>query len=271
MQEIRHVPMAETGWIAHLIYFPPSLRGFVNKFTVFSTWVDHLPFAYDLVHDLRPKVIVELGTQGGMSYFCFCQAVREHDVASRCYAVDTWQGDDHTGAYDDAVYSAVAAHNDANYKDFSELLRIRFEEAVGRFEDGTIELLHIDGFHTYEAVRQDFETWYPKVAPGGVVLFHDIAARMMDFGAWKYWSELTERHRTFTFRHGFGLGVLEKPGAAGARGPLVEMLFSGDPATEAKLRALYIHAAKHVDLLRYGAALEQLKARVREKRAAKGQ
>lgn len=250
-----------------MIYFPPSLRGFVNKFTVFSTWVDHMPFAYDLVHELRPSIIVELGTQAGMSYFTFCQAVAEHGVPARCYAVDTWAGDEHTGAYDDSVYGKVAEHNAANYAAFSELLRMRFEEAIHRFEPESIDLLHIDGFHTYDAVRADFESWYPKVMPGGIVLFHDIAARMMDFGAWKYWDELTKAHTTFTFRHGFGLGVLRKPGNARS-GPLQDFLFSGDAETETRLRALYVHAAKHLDMARNCASLEALKEHVRRKRAA---
>jgi predicted O-methyltransferase YrrM len=251
-----------------MIYLPPSLCGFVNRFTVFSTWVDHLPFAYDIVHALRPRTVVELGTQGGMSYFAFCQAVREHSVTARAYAVDTWAGDEHTGAYADDVYQSVKLYNEANYADFSELLRMRFEEAVLRFDDESIDLLHIDGFHTYEAVRNDFETWYPKVAPGGVVLFHDIAARMMDFGAWKYWDEVTKNHRTFAFRHGFGLGVLQKEGGPAREAPLLELLFSGDGAVESKLRALYVHAARHVDILRHRSAIDDLKERVRQKRAA---
>lgn len=251
-----------------MIYFPPSLRGFVNRFTVFSTWVDHLPFGYDIVHAVQPRVLVELGTQGGMSYFTFCQAIREHAVPARAYAVDTWAGDEHTGAYTDDVFRKVSEYNDANYRDFSELLRMRFQEAVLRFEDDSIDLLHIDGFHTYDAVRNDFETWYPKVAPGGVVLFHDIAARIMDFGAWKYWDELTRQHRTFTFRHGFGLGALLKPGGPPRDAPLLELLFSGDAGVESKVRALYVHAAKHVDLLRHRSAVDELKERVRQKRAA---
>jgi predicted O-methyltransferase YrrM len=249
-----------------MIYLPPSVLGFMNKRAVFSTWTDHLPFGYDLVEALRPGAIVELGTQAGMSYFTFCQSVREHGIAAQCYAVDTWSGDEHTGLYDESMYLEVAEYNSAHYADFSELLRMRFEEAVHRFESESIDLLHIDGFHTYEAVRGDFEAWYPKVAPGGVVLFHDIAARIMDFGAWRYWDELTTRHSTFAFRHGFGLGVLRKTGGAPPEAPLLRFLFSDNEETARRLRAFYVYAGRHVDMMRHRSLVEELKARVAQKR-----
>jgi hypothetical protein len=243
----------------------------VNRRVVFSTWTDHLCFGYDLVAALRPRVVVELGAQAGLSYFAFCQAVREHGISARCFAVDTWAGDEHTGAYDDATWRDVSEHNAANYGDFSELLRMRFEEAVPRFADGSIDLLHIDGFHTYEAVRADFETWYPKVSPGGIVLFHDVAARMKDFGAWRFFGELEATHETFLFRHGFGLGVLRKPGGAPNDAPLFALLFGGDDAARDALRAFYVHASVHLDLLRRREVVERLRASVREKRNAGGE
>lgn len=229
-------------------YLPKSLE-FVPKRMAFSTWVDHLAFGYDLIGALEPTVLVELGTQTGVSYFCFCQSVREHRLSTRCYAVDTWRGDAHTSSYDESVWQEVSAHNEANYADFSTLRRMLFEEALATFEPESIDLLHIDGYHTYEAVRDDFERWYPKVRPGGVVLFHDIAARLLDFGAWRFWAELTQEHETFWFKHGFGLGVLRKPGSS-KRAPLLDFLFSKDENTRSRLRAFYVHAAEHLELLR---------------------
>jgi hypothetical protein len=233
-----------------MMYLPPSVLGFFNKRHGISAWIDHVPFAYDLVAALQPKCIVELGTQAGVSYFAFCQAVKEHGVPARCYAVDTWAGDAHSGAYEEKVYVDVARHNEERYAQFSTLMRMRFEEALPSFRDGSIDLLHIDGFHTYEAVRGDFEAWYPKVSPGGIVLFHDIAARLLDFGAWRFWDEISARHASFAFRHGYGLGVLRKPGDPPLETPLLQMLFSGDEAVAARLRAFYVHASRHVELIR---------------------
>lgn len=241
------------------LYLPPSCD-FLPRRMAFSTWVDHLPFAYDLVGALRPESIVELGTQTGVSYFCFCQSAVEQAVATRAYAVDTWKGDGHTAEYDESVWEAVRAHNEEHYGGFSTLLRMYFHEALTRFQDESIGLLHIDGFHTYEAVRGDFESWYPKVRPGGIVLFHDIAARLMDFGAWRYWGELEQSHETFWFKHGYGLGVLRKPGPC-PEAPLLGLLFAEDPDVAARLRAYYVHAAEDQELRRKQRRLEAIRKR----------
>ncbi|MEI6514023.1 MAG: class I SAM-dependent methyltransferase, partial [bacterium] len=65
------------------------------------------------------------------------------------------------------------------------LLRCLFDKALHKFSTGSIDLLHIDGLHTYEAVRHDFESWVGKLTKDGVIMFHDIAEKKDDFGVYK--------------------------------------------------------------------------------------
>ena len=159
-----------------------------------NPWVGHLPFAFWVMGAIRPEIFVELGTHSGNSYFAFCQSAKELHLPTQCYAVDTWQGDMHAGQYDDTVYNEVSGHNEAHYSKFSHLLRMTFDEALSQFSNGSVNLLHIDGLHTYEAVKHDFETWLPKLAPNAIVLFHDTEMRDHGFGVWKFWAELQEKY-----------------------------------------------------------------------------
>jgi hypothetical protein len=175
-----------------------------------SSWLGHLPFAAWVIREISPKIFVELGTHSGNSYFSFCQSVAEAGIPSKCYAVDTWLGDEQAGQYSEDIFAEVDAHNREHYAGFSRLLRMTFDDAVTSFGDGSIELFHIDGLHTYDAVRHDFETWEPKLAPGAVVLFHDTKVREGNFGVWKLWEELQGRYpNNLEFPHSHGLGVLQ--------------------------------------------------------------
>lgn len=192
-----------------MINFPINNTMFLHpQCTPESAWLGHIPFAGWLVEEMRPGILVELGTHRGASYLAFCQAIQGCAVQAKCYAVDTWEGDEHAGVYGDEVFFTLLDYHQRNYADFSRLMRMRFEEAVEYFEDGSVDLLHIDGLHTYDAVRNDFETWASKLSKRAVVLFHDINVRERDFGVWRYWAEIRQRYPSFEFTHTHGLGVL---------------------------------------------------------------
>jgi hypothetical protein len=172
-----------------------------------SSWTEHVPFAMALVEMLHPRTLVELGTQHGVSYCAFCQAAAELKLPTRCYAVDTWLGDVHANYYRESVYLDLQKYHQ-RYETFSTLLRMTFDMALQHILDASVDLLHIDGLHTYDAVKTDYETWRPKLSDRAVVLFHDTMETQRDFGVHRLWAELSPNFPSFNFEHGHGLGIL---------------------------------------------------------------
>jgi Methyltransferase domain len=174
-----------------------------------SAWTEHAPFAFWMVDTLRPRTIVELGTHNGYSLLCFCQAIKEIGYSSaRAYGIDTWQGDQQAGFYGENVMQRLESYHQPRYGEFSTLVKSTFDDALPTFEDGSIDLLHIDGRHFYEDVKHDFESWRPKLSNRAVVLFHDTRVLDRNFGVLRLWSEVSQDTPSFEFAHCCGLGVL---------------------------------------------------------------
>lgn len=190
------IPKIENALIAPQIITSPA------------PWAGHTPFAMWLISVLKPKLLVELGTYSGISYLSFCQIVLKEGLPTRCIAVDTWEGDPHAGYYGEHIYHTLKSNHDHQYSAFSTLLRKNFDAAVHDFSNASIDLLHIDGLHTYDAVKHDFETWCAKLSTNAVVLFHDINVYEKDFGVHRFWSEIKDKFPSFSFSHSNGLGVL---------------------------------------------------------------
>ncbi|KKM60786.1 hypothetical protein LCGC14_1538400 [marine sediment metagenome] len=47
-------------------------------------------------------------------------------------------------------------------------------EAAKEFNDDSFDFVYIDGAHSYKDIKEDIDTWYPKVRKGGVLAGHNI-------------------------------------------------------------------------------------------------
>ena len=231
-----------------------------------SAWITHAPFAAWLTEVLRPSEIVELGTHFGFSCFTFAEAAERLGLRTTVHALDSWEGDDHAGFYDSDVYEYVQGIVSGSYAESVRLQRGYFHDSRRRFGDRFADILHIDGRHGYEDVREDYSDWVSVVKDGGVVLFHDIAEREGGFGVWRLWEELAEPGRSFAFEHGHGLGVLAVGNVPD--GPL-GALFAADEETAGRVRRDFVRLGEAVSrqawLESLPAELERVWAEVRER------
>ncbi|MGV8881102.1 MAG: class I SAM-dependent methyltransferase [Rhodoglobus sp.] len=223
-----NIPIDSAEWLSAESYWtPPRI--------VASGWLEHAPFAAWITSVVRPKTFVELGTHNGYSFFSFCEFTERLGTGATCYAVDTWEGDEHAGFYAEKIYEDVSVVASDLYPDTAKLLRGYFDDHVDGFADGSIDLLHIDGRHGYEDVLHDFESWLPKVANGGVVLFHDTTVLDRGFGVHRFWDEIRQKYPSFGFEHGNGLGVI----GIGDYPAVLNALFTASPAEVERIQDFY--------------------------------
>lgn len=174
-----------------------------------TAWAGHEPFLFTLMEAMRPRRYVELGTHAGQSFFTACQHYKSRGEYGEAVAIDLWQGDHQAGFYDERIFEEFRRILRSHYAACGRYIRSTFTDAAGAFRQQSIDLLHIDGLHTYAAVREDYETWRPKLAENGVVIMHDTSEYQSDFGVWQFFNEAkAEATEWFNFQHSHGLGVL---------------------------------------------------------------
>ena len=81
------------------------------------------------------------------------------------------------------------------------------------------QYIYIDADHSYKGVKKDFELFWPRLAKGGFMVFHDVLLKEhpehADFGVWKFWNEIKNIDKiTIPYTHSrvlpSGLGILQK-------------------------------------------------------------
>jgi|GEM_PF-5156101 len=181
-----------------------------------SIWRGHAAFAYSLVMYFQPATIVDLGVFKGCSTVAMALALKRLG-RGKIYAVDTWQGDDHLGKYNEDVFNTfISDVEDLGLADIVRPMRMLFSESAREIRE-PVDLLHVDGFHTYAATRRDFADFQRSLKPGAVVLFHDVSNWSFP-GLRAYWTLLSLRYRSFRFDHASGLGVVLTRGGDKALG-----------------------------------------------------
>ena len=131
------------AWLSPASYWQPAR-------IVSSAWLEHAPFAFWLMDELRPRSVVELGTRWGFSFFVFAEAVRRLGIETEISALDSWEGDDQAGFYGEDVYESVRSTAEQEYPGFTRLLRGYFSDSRLLVADDSVDLLRIDGRHGYE-------------------------------------------------------------------------------------------------------------------------
>lgn len=108
--------------------------------------------------------VVEIGSYKGRSTAFLARGLDDAHSAYRVIAIDPHLEGTAEAFAENVRAAGVEPRVDARHA-FSHDLVADFDEPIG--------LLWIDGDHSVEGVRRDFEQWFPRLATGGYVAFHD--------------------------------------------------------------------------------------------------
>jgi predicted O-methyltransferase YrrM len=67
-----------------------------------------------------------------------------------------------------------------------------------KFEDIKIDFLFIDGDHSYEAVKRDFNLYFDFIRPGGTIVLHDYGWSSVRQVIDQYIKPVTRRHNNLS-------------------------------------------------------------------------
>jgi predicted O-methyltransferase YrrM len=114
--------------------------------------------------------LVELGSHQGRSALAASIGLRDGGGRGHLFAIDPFSDP----AEGDRNLQLLSRNLErAGVSELVEVVRAPSTTAVDRFTDKSVDLLFVDGDHSFEAVCLDILRWTPKLAAGAVVGFND--------------------------------------------------------------------------------------------------
>lgn len=142
------------------------------------------------------KLVSGIGIELGVAEGFFSDALLSGSDLTKLYSVDMWAGD---LKHDDEQFSRASALL-SKHGERSEVLRMRFDEALPRFPDGHFDFIYVDGYaHTGEENGRTFRDWWPKLKPGGLFAGDDYDPR---------WPLVMEALDKFAYEKGFPIKII---------------------------------------------------------------
>lgn len=170
-----------------------------------------------ILNNIKPKVVLEIGTANGGTLFLFTRVASED---ATLISIDL-PGGVFGGGYPlwkIPLYKSFALPNQKIYLIRDDSHSPSTLKKVQQILDGRkVDFLFIDGDHSYEGVKKDFEMYSPLVREGGIIAFHDIVLgpEYNVGGVPRFWKEIKRKYKYKEIvkdwnQNGWGIGIIFK-------------------------------------------------------------
>ena len=208
-----------------------SMQEFDNMLTDYTTPVHFIPQFIDIafmmfnivqnreeitwlaeeVKKIEPKNILEIGTERGGSMYVWDK------IAYRGKRISVDMCDRHTKLFRELAFKKVGTFDNIKFIEGDSHSKEIFDKVVKELGGAKVDYMFLDGDHSYEGVKQDFEMYSPLVRDGGLIGFHDVIEsdenKRTNTLVYKFWQELPECKRREKIVGGkdiFGVGLYQK-------------------------------------------------------------
>lgn len=165
-----------------------------------------------LIDNIRPKIILEIGTAMGGTLFLLSRVTAYKSILISVDLLKGQMGGDQKLTFfrsfaqkkQKIIILKADSHKLSTFQNIKKILKNK-----------KVELLFIDGDHTYEGVKKDFEMYKTLIKPGGLICFHDIVPGSSDRvgGVPSFWKEIRDKYNTSEIvedwnQGGYGIGII---------------------------------------------------------------
>jgi hypothetical protein len=137
---------------------------------------EHSPFLASLIYLNQCKVVVEVGVAEAKTTAFLCEGAAA--VGGTVYGYDIWDTHGESNQFEhwsskEKCEAYLVSKGHTNF----ELTKINsrtpeFHELI-KTKHPVIDLAFIDGCHSYNGIKNDFEAIYPQLSETGIIVFHD--------------------------------------------------------------------------------------------------
>jgi cephalosporin hydroxylase len=150
------------------------VESILSSYKIIGQNLDEISDFVDILSKRNPNNFLEIGTQYGSTFDIFCSF-----CSGKAISLDLVNGS-HGGIYQDEVIKRNISiidkykQKDIHFINADSHKHETVQDVESILNSEKLDLLFIDGDHSFSGVAQDYEMYKHLVSKGGIIAFHDI-------------------------------------------------------------------------------------------------